>query len=121
MIFGHKTQARTISTDQATFDRMVSDGAIVAADWMECPPVPVYDPATQAAPYWASGAWQVRALNAEEIAVRAATAQEANDLESERAQIAAVLNDLKNGTGTTAQRLTRCERAIVFLFKRLIQ
>jgi hypothetical protein len=36
---------------------------------------------------------------------------------TEETQVKAVLQDLKNGVGTTAQRLTRAERAIIYLFR----
>lgn len=61
---------------------------------------------------WMRG-WKVVALTSAELAERQARAADAQD----RQQIKAIVTDLQNGTGTTAQRLARVERALVRLIK----
>lgn len=51
-------------TDPATF----TTDELAAAGYIAAPPLPTYDPATQAAPIWHDGMWVVRDLTPDEIA-----------------------------------------------------
>ena len=61
--------------------------------------------------------WEVVDLSAEEMAERDAE----DAATTERQQIRAVIQDLKDGTGTQLQRLVRCERVPVRLIKDYIR
>ena len=52
----------------------------------------------------------VRPMTTEELAAR-------ND-ETERQQLVAIYNDLKNGVGTAGERITRVERVLAWVLKR---
>jgi hypothetical protein len=57
--------------------------------------------------------WQLANKSAEQLAEEQFTAQQTADYE----QIRAIYVALKNGTGTAAERLTRCERVLARLLK----
>lgn len=84
-------------------------------DWTPVPAPPAYAPATQNPPQFSldAGTWVTSAKTAEELAAFA----EQQEQEAERAQIRSVIGDLKAGTGTAAQRMTRLERVCVFLLR----
>lgn len=44
--------------------------------------------------------------------------QELDDI-AERQQVKTVIQDLRNSTGSNAQRITRCERVLVYLLRQL--
>jgi hypothetical protein len=117
MLYVHKTESRTFETTQATFDRMVKEGAIVVDQWLEAPERPAYDPSIQNAPVWVKGAWLVQALTPEELLARSDQAAVSSEQEQERAKIRDLVADLKAGNGTVAQRASRLERACVFLLR----
>lgn len=54
------------------------------------------------------------------LAVRAMTAEElaAKNDDTERQQLIAIYNDLKNGVGTAGERITRVERVLAWVLKR---
>lgn len=119
ILYGHKTLPKTVWTSPETFQQWVTDGAVVASEWVQAPPAPSYNPSTEAPPTWKDGAWFVRPLTAEELAARVAAAADADDLRSEEQIARNVIADLRAGTGTTAQRLQRVERATAFLLRRM--
>lgn len=120
MIYGHKNTKQTIQTDAVTFQRLITDGALVADDWMECPPRPQPRPGLDNPPYWDAGQWVVVPMTPEQIQAATAAAAEQASLDTETRQAREVISDLLAGAGTAAQRLTRLERVAVFMIRRLI-
>lgn len=57
--------------------------------------------------------WNVVTLTAEE-AIEAAETQQRNDFDT---QISSIILNLRNGTGTNAQRLARVEKAVAYILK----
>ena len=81
-------------------------------------PQPAFNPVTQRrSPSYIIEAGQVRKTWAV-VPLTAAELEDA-DAATQLTQIQAVLADLRNGTGTTAQRLQRVERVCAQLIKRL--
>jgi hypothetical protein len=84
-------------------------------DWAIVPAPPPYDPATHTQPQFSAGVWVEVPKTAEELAADA----DASAMTAEREQIKQVYQDLRNGTGTTAQRFARVERVCAHLIKHL--
>lgn len=80
-------------------------------DFIPIPPPPPYNPPTQNPPIFENGVWVEVAKTAEEIA----EFQKKQELESERVLLKTVISALKNGTGTSAERMARVERVCAFL------
>lgn len=78
------------------------------------PSAPAYDPATQKIAF-VNGAWVTTNKTAGEIAAEADAAATA----AETQQLKQIVQALKNGTGTSAERLARVERVCAHLIKTL--
>ena len=96
--------------------RKEADAAVIAnlkrKGWIDAPK-PSYNAATQQPPEWKNGAWVVRNLTQAELD---AATQAAAD-KAERQQIKAMMANLKAGTGTNGERITRIEKALHRLLK----
>lgn len=97
------------------------DPALELVDVIDPPAQPAFNPATQKVvpvsseqagaagfPIRLINDWQVVSLTQAELDAKAALTLS----EQERQQAKAIVADLKNGTGTTVERLQRCEKAL---------
>lgn len=119
-LYGHKTLSNSFFATEESFNSMVADGAIIESDWVICPAMPAFNPETQNQPYWAKGQWVITDLSDQEIINKEQNEQFKVELEQNKETIISTLLDLKNGVGTNAERLQRCESALFYLLNKVL-